>query len=57
MQTEGSELLSAHGWRCVDTSAGMAVEDVFAIDPGGDAWSVELTGDRTLPFSAEGYSV
>lgn len=52
-QTEGSALLEAAGWRCVDTSAGMATEDVFALDPDTDAWSVEVTADGTISLTAK----
>ena len=52
-QTEGSALLTNARWQVVDTSAGRAVEDVFAIDPAGDQWSVEITADQQISLRAK----
>ena len=52
-QTEGSKLLVDAGFTCVDTSAGNAVEDVFALDPHGDPWAVEVTADGSISLAAK----
>lgn len=47
-QTVFAALLRARYWTVVDTSAGQAVEDVFAIDPDGAQWSVEVKNCRDI---------
>lgn len=47
-QTAVSNMLKDRDWVVVDTSAGMAVEDIFAIDPQGVHWSVEVKKTVTI---------
>ena len=41
-QTTVSNMLKDRDWTVVDTSAGMSVEDIFAIDPNGIQYSCEV---------------
>lgn len=52
-QTEGVKILTELGWTTVDTSAGMAVEDCFAVDNFGCQWAVEITSDQSISLPAK----
>jgi len=41
-QTEAFNLLRDRDWNVVETTSGQEVEDAVAIDPNGQAWSVEV---------------
>jgi hypothetical protein len=41
-------MLKDRDWQVVDTSAGQSVEDMFAIDPNGVTWSVEVKKTRLI---------
>ena len=41
-QREARNLLTGRDWSCAELNAGTAVEDLIAVDPTGQSWSVEI---------------
>lgn len=47
-QTIFSRMLQDRDWTVVDTSDGMSVEDIFAIDLDGSQWAVEVKTTKVI---------
>lgn len=41
-QREAQNLLTGRDWTCAELNSGTAVEDLIAVDPAGQSWSVEI---------------
>ena len=51
-QSEAIDLLTSRDWSCADLSAGLSTEDIFADDPDGERWCVEVKNTASINVRA-----